>query len=39
VRARIDTGIDNEENGTPVWSCTGPREPWAELWPRLRRYG
>ena len=31
--------VDNEENGTPVWSCTGPREPWPELWPRLRRYG
>jgi hypothetical protein len=39
VRARIATGIDNEENGTPVWSCAGPRKPWAELWPRLRRYG
>ncbi len=39
VRARIDTGIDNEENGTPVWSCSAPRRPWAQLWPRLRRLG
>ncbi len=39
LRVRIDTGIDNQEDGTPVWTCGGPREPWAELWPRLRRLG
>ncbi|MFC3961373.1 hypothetical protein [Nocardia jiangsuensis] len=21
---------------TAVWRCTGRREPWPELWPRLR---
>lgn len=39
IRARIETGIDNEEDGTAVWSCSAPRRPWAQLWPRLRRFG
>lgn len=30
-------GVDNEEAGTEVWVCDGPRRPWAELWPELRR--
>lgn len=41
IRARIRSphDIDNEENGAPVWVCAAPREPWSELWPRLRRLG
>ncbi|WP_232664037.1 ArnT family glycosyltransferase [Pseudonocardia sp. TRM90224] len=31
-------GIDNEEQGAPIWICREPRAPWSELWPQLRRY-
>lgn len=36
--ARIDNGIgvDNEEQGTTVWLCDGPRGGWQHQWPRLR---
>jgi hypothetical protein len=37
--ASVDTGIDNEEDGTPIMRCDRPRRPWAEIWPALRRYG
>ncbi|GAA0562621.1 glycosyltransferase family 39 protein [Actinomadura livida] len=35
---RIDNGVglDNQEQGKPVWICRGQRAPWAELWPRLK---
>ncbi|MGP4024205.1 ArnT family glycosyltransferase [Actinomadura sp. 3N407] len=40
VRAvsRIDNGVglDNQEQGKPVWICRGQRAPWPELWPRLK---
>jgi 4-amino-4-deoxy-L-arabinose transferase-like glycosyltransferase len=29
-------GLENEEQGGTVFVCAGPREPWSELWPRLR---
>lgn len=28
-------GADNDEDGGPVFVCSGPREPWSKLWPRL----
>lgn len=31
----VDTGLDNEEDGRPVWLCHGPARPWAQLWPGL----
>jgi hypothetical protein len=36
--ARIDNGIgvDNEEQGTTVWLCGGPRGGWKRGWPDLR---
>ncbi len=36
--ARLDNGVrvDNEEQGQPIAVCSGPRQPWAQLWPRLR---
>jgi 4-amino-4-deoxy-L-arabinose transferase-like glycosyltransferase len=39
--ARIDNGvgIDNEEQGTPVMVCDGPRRGWAREWPALRHLG
>jgi Dolichyl-phosphate-mannose-protein mannosyltransferase len=39
--ARIDNGVglDNDEQGSPVWVATDRRLSWAELWPQLRRLG
>ena len=41
VAARIDNdaGVDNDEQGTPVMGCRGPRGPWSRQWPGLRRLG
>jgi len=32
-------GLDNDEQGAPVWVARDPRAPWPELWPQLRRLG
>jgi len=34
--ARIDTGVDNEEDGNGVWVCEGPTRSWASAWKQLR---
>jgi len=41
LAARVDNGVglDNDEQGTPVWVARDPRAPWPELWPQLRRLG
>ncbi|MFB4304249.1 ArnT family glycosyltransferase [Actinomadura sp. NTSP31] len=43
VRAvgRIDDGVglDNEEQGKPVWVCRGQRAPWTRLWPDFKALG
>jgi hypothetical protein len=31
--------VDNDENGTSIWTCTGPRGPWSSFWRDLRHYG
>ena len=31
--------IHNQEWGGHVYLCTGPRHPWAQMWPRQRTYG
>lgn len=31
-------GLENEEQGTMMWVCTGPREPWSRVWPGLRHF-
>jgi len=31
-------GIDNDENGTPLFYCV-PRRPWQDLWPLFGRLG
>lgn len=36
---RIESVVDNNEHGTPIWTCSGPREVWRDLWPSLRRLG
>lgn len=39
--AEIDNGVglDNDEQGAPVWTCTSLTKPWSQLWPQLRRLG
>ena len=32
-------GLHNQEWGGHVYICTGPRQPWAQIWPQLRHYG
>jgi Dolichyl-phosphate-mannose-protein mannosyltransferase len=29
-------GIDNQEQGQPIFICTGREAPWTQLWPRFR---
>jgi hypothetical protein len=35
---RSPAGVSNEEDGAPIWVCTGQRADWADLWPALRHY-
>ena len=39
--ATIDNGVgvENEEQGTPVWVVRDPRGSWADIWPGFRRLG
>jgi hypothetical protein len=39
--ARIDNGvgIDNDEQGTEIYVCAGPRRPWSAEWEELRHLG
>jgi 4-amino-4-deoxy-L-arabinose transferase-like glycosyltransferase len=41
LAARIDNdpGVDNDEEGAPVFVCGGPQRPWSQLWPALRLLG
>lgn len=32
-------GINNEEQGAPVWLCSARRGSWTAIWPRLRYLG
>ncbi|WP_280433515.1 glycosyltransferase family 39 protein [Nocardia brasiliensis] len=38
---RIDNGlgIDNDEQGEPLFICRNPRAPWSELWARAKHLG
>lgn len=38
---RVDNGVglDNDEQGTPVWVCRDRRAPWAQLWSQMRHLG
>ncbi|MGW4464976.1 glycosyltransferase family 39 protein [Micromonospora sp. NPDC004704] len=40
LAARHDNGygLENEEQGVPVWVCRDLTMPWSQLWPRLRRF-
>jgi 4-amino-4-deoxy-L-arabinose transferase-like glycosyltransferase len=39
--ARVDDGVglDNDEQGKPVWLLRDRRADWSEIWPDLRRLG
>jgi hypothetical protein len=39
--ARVDdgVGIDNDEQGTTVYVCAGPRRPWSDEWASIRHLG
>jgi hypothetical protein len=41
VAARIDNraGVDNDERGTAVLVCRGPRRSWSRAWPALLHLG
>lgn len=39
VAGRLDTGVDDEEDGLPIRICTGLRRSWARLWPSILRTG
>lgn len=41
LAARVDNGVglDNDEQGAPVWVCRDELVSWAQLWPSLRRLG
>ncbi|SFN26387.1 hypothetical protein FEK33_09140 [Nocardia asteroides NBRC 15531] len=32
-------GIDNDEQGAPLFVCRDPVRPWSQVWPRLRTLG
>jgi hypothetical protein len=38
-RVRNAAGVDNDEDGQPVWICTGQRSSWSRSWPEFRHYG
>jgi 4-amino-4-deoxy-L-arabinose transferase-like glycosyltransferase len=31
-------GVENEEQGMPVFLCRGLRQPWSAMWPRWRHF-
>jgi Dolichyl-phosphate-mannose-protein mannosyltransferase len=39
LAATVDNGVglENDEQGTPVWIVADPARPWSQLWPELRR--
>jgi hypothetical protein len=39
ARIHNGAGVENDEEGTLVWVCTGQRRPWPAIWPQFRNYG
>ena len=31
-------GVDNEENGLPIWVARGLKRPWVDMWPDFQHY-
>ena len=32
-------GVQNDEEGAPVWLCRDQLMPWPRIWPQFRSYG
>ena len=32
-------GVDDDEEGQPIWLCTAMRRRWPEIWPAFKHYG
>jgi hypothetical protein len=39
ARVHNDVSVDNDEEGAPIWVCSGPKASWASMWPAFRQYG
>ncbi|HVQ95223.1 MAG TPA: glycosyltransferase family 39 protein [Mycobacteriales bacterium] len=41
LAGRVDNhqGVDNDEQGGPIFICHDPRQPWSVLWPQLEHLG
>ena len=39
ARIHNGAGVQNDEQGQPVWLCLDQRVPWPRIWPRFRHYG
>src|SRR5205085_2791947 len=37
-RVTTPPGVDNSLTGTPIHWCTGLRQPWSVLWPRVATF-
>ena len=31
-------GLDNDEQGLPIWIVSDPKQPWPEIWEQARHY-
>jgi len=31
--------VNNDENGSQLWTCTGPTGPWSSFWRSVKNYG
>jgi 4-amino-4-deoxy-L-arabinose transferase-like glycosyltransferase len=38
-RIHNSAGVENDEDGQPVYRCSGTRAPWSATWPGLRHLG
>jgi hypothetical protein len=41
LATRLDNhlGVDNDEQGAPVWICRDPRGSWSSIWPQVKALG
>jgi hypothetical protein len=39
TRLTNEVGVDNQEQGSPVWTCSGVKADWAVLWPHWKVLG
>jgi len=37
-RINDGVGLNNQEQGSPVWLCTNEVKPWSQIWRSLRQY-